>query len=189
MLMLRLPSKAFACCCVALATAAVPRPRIAQRAPVGPVAGEWAAEAGFGGSIGGASLMHFSTAQRAWLFGLTGAMEHASQQLVVGSPVFTASTESVDAQLGLRRYHAAGEALRPYWGLGLIGGIRHSNDAHAWNGGGYGEFGAAYFLAPHFSLGADGRLQAEYQRESGADTGHQWLAQFGLVRLTAAVYF
>jgi hypothetical protein len=178
-----------AACCVTVVALALPRAAASQQAAPAPHAGEWAAEAGFGAQFGAASLIRFSSAEHAWLFGLSGSVEHLSTPAVPGLPARSVSFQSADAQIGMRHYRASGESLRPYWGLGGIAGLRSANGPHLWDAGGYGELGAASFLTPHLSLGADGRLQIVYQHETGAASSDEWDANFGLVRLTAAVYF
>jgi len=181
-------SSKFALICLAGLAVCVARPATAQQTATGPVTGQWAAEAGFGGVFDGATLIHLATGQHAWLFGLTGSEQH--ETAAIGTTVLTNDVHTVDAQLGMRHYSASSDALRPYVGAGLIGGIRDLGSTHTWDGGAYGELGAAYFLTPHLSLGADGRLQGQYQKDrTGAGSDHAWLFQFGLARLTAAVYF
>lgn len=174
--------------CSVLALCYLSRSAVAQQVAATPHAGEWAAEAGIAGQAGSAALLHFSSASRAWLFGFTSNVEHISSTFALGQPR-SASVTLVEGQVGTRFYRSPNAGLRPYWGLGLTGQISRATDVHLWGTGAYGELGAAYLLTPHFSVGADGRLEGAYQHTTGAQTQTEWIASFNLVRLAATVYF
>ena len=83
--------------------------------------------------------------------------------------------------------------MRKQFRRGGYSNITHGN-AHSWNAGVYGELGAVYFVASHFSLGATGEVFAAYQQQkqgSGGFTATEKGTSFGgsLVRVLASIYF
>lgn len=134
-----------------------------------PHGGQWGAEAVVAPSTTGASVVRFQSPTFAWLLG-TGLSANRSTTKAedpdFGAADNTTSFVSVSARLGVRWYrHSDTGKLRPVIGVGALGQFtRLQGITPTRMGGGYGELGAFYFVAPHMSLGGLIELDATRTR-------------------------
>ena len=134
-----------------------------------PHGGQWGAEAVVAPSAAGASVVRFHSPTFAWLLGAGFSANRSTTKAdnaEIGGADFTASVVSVSARLGMRWYrHSDTGKLRPVVGVGALGQlIRLQNTTSTRMGGGYGELGAFYFVAPHMSVGGLIELDATRTR-------------------------
>ena len=197
--------------CLTLIGGASARPMHAQATDsLLPRAGAWAAEApAF--STGG-SLLRFTSPHSAWLLGVDVSTDHQGRSASGLDPGADDKRFYLRTQLGHRWYSnvvGTGDGhLRTTYGLGLTGSVnRYSTPNqydHAWNAGGYGEFGATWFFTRHLSLGAMSLLQVTNGRDRQVATffnpvnnttarqtvtSSNWAVGASLVRVLAGVYF
>lgn len=153
----------------------------------------WGAEAAVGANSA-LSFLKLSPSGGAWLFSVMGTFEHFSTSAsIFGAPTNSgANGGSVSVGLGRRQYHGT-SPLRPYLGAGVIGTLAGVSDSHSYGVGGYGEFGAAYFLAPRFSVGLGGALTVGYTHNrvgaSSGPTSNTWIVTAPAPTVRAAVFF
>jgi hypothetical protein len=169
---------------------------------IAPRAGSWGAEVVLG-TYPGATLLRFSSPTSAWLVGATfNVFRQTTDESATVFPGTTTRTTrvaaNVDARVG-RRWWKGDDTrtkLRPFSGLGLLGGYGHQPSQRSWSAGAYGEVGATYFFTPHLSLGASGELAMSYAQHR-FDYGdivprrvdELWNVRGNLVRAGASVYF
>jgi hypothetical protein len=161
-----------------------------------PHAGQWGAEASFGGGSG-ASLLRFLSARTALVVGAEFATGHTDSDSSepIDSP-FDGSYGSVTARVGVRRYRESrAERIRPVVGGGLRGSYAtNPTDTRSWSAGAYGEVGALYFVAPHLSIGGVGEVQAMYEKTRQTSGGGFYETSRSsvvgsVIRLLVSVYF
>lgn len=151
----------------------------------------WGAEASIANGVG-ASLMHVRPSGTAWLVSLTA--NGSTNRVEIGPPLsesqkFTSATAALS--FGLRHYRGHG-AVRPYLEGGLFGDYGWAVAQHRIGGGVYGEIGAAYFVAPHVTLGVAQVLNLGYSRMWGGDPETRvksWNATLPNPALRLAVFF
>lgn len=186
---------------VAAALGFVSAPLRAQSASdISPRAGAWGAEVSTG-ALYSASLLHFSSADAAWLVGVTFDVARETRDVPSfggSTTTETSTTASLAGRLGRRWWSGDRTSrMRPLLGLGVTGGLSDGARQRSWGAGTYGELGATYFFSPHVSLGASAELDLNYYH-SRSPTGipgspefliRRWDLRGNLARLAAAVYF
>ena len=125
----------------------------------------WAAEAGAGGGPS-VSLLHVAPNGGAWVFSLVGSVQHISNSVdAFGQTQTQTTTGGQVALLVGRRHYSRDASLRPFVGGGVMANYGGLGSNHVRGAGIYGELGASYFLAPHFSVGVSDMLQLTYNRQ------------------------
>lgn len=153
----------------------------------------WGAEAAVGANSA-LSLLKLSPGGGAWVFSASGTVQRATAGATIlgvsQSQTFTGG--SISLGIGRRQYRGT-SPLRPYVGAGVVGTFAGISNSHTIGAGGYGEIGAAYFLAPRFSVGLGGALTVSYSRErfGGSDgpTTKAWFVTAPAPTVRAAVFF
>jgi hypothetical protein len=153
-----------------------------------PAPGTWGAETN--GSA--ASVLRFRSAGSAWILGGSLLYSRNEAELSSGAPV-RSSFSRATVRVGVRRYRNSEARLRPFHSVtALLTTI--SGNTTGFGGGAELEIGAAHFFSRHLSLGASGFVSAQYEerRDSQAGTSLKqriWLAQLGMFRMLATVFF
>lgn len=121
-------------------------------------------------------VLRFSSPTRALVFDLqfTGGHSRQNVQDTSGSQSLYTDDVGLMARLGPRWYRGQGKRAVLYHTFGVIGGFRHScfggapggNCSNSWTGGAYADFGGAYLVTSHLSLGASVGASFAYQHSS-----------------------
>ena len=180
---------------VAIALLAAPTALHAQAAPTDTLFARspWAAEAAVGANSA-LSFMKLSPGGGAWLLSVSGSVQHAASKATILGVTSSGSVTGGSVSVGIgRRQYRGTSPLRPYTGVGLVGTYAGISDSHSYGLGGYVELGAAYFLAPRFSIGLGGALTVNYAhdwfRGSSGPSTNAWFVTAPAPTVRAAVFF